>query len=233
VGSDSRNLAIPSGMVDIWQQVVDSVANLLSVPSVMINRVEPPELQVFRSNASSTNPFPTGTRMALAGIYCETAARQREKVRVVDARNDPLWAGSPTAKAGIFAYLGYPLLWPDGEVFGTICAIDTKENRWEGESESILHAFKNAIEMHLTLVCTLQALEKRNQELWQTIGDVKTLRGLLPICASCKKIRDDKGYWQQIEDYIERHSEAGFSHSVCPECAKSLYPGIDHDGAAL
>ncbi len=50
---------------------------------------------------------------------------------------------------------------------------------------------------------------------------------LLPICASCKKIRDDKGYWNQIESYIKEHSEADFSHSICPECSKKLYAEFD------
>jgi len=55
---------------------------------------------------------------------------------------------------------------------------------------------------------------------------VKQLSGLLPICASCKKIRDDQGYWTQIEAYIRDRSEAEFSHGICPECAKKLYPEI-------
>ena len=58
------------------------------------------------------------------------------------------------------------------------------------------------------------------------LAKVKTLSGLLPICSSCKKIRDDKGYWNQIETYIREHSEAQFSHGICPECAKMLYPEI-------
>jgi hypothetical protein len=53
---------------------------------------------------------------------------------------------------------------------------------------------------------------------------VKTLKGLLPICSACKKIRDDKGYWSQIDAYISKHSEAEFTHGICPECAKKLYP---------
>lgn len=57
--------------------------------------------------------------------------------------------------------------------------------------------------------------------------EVKVLRGFLPICASCKKIRDSKGYWAQIEAYIRDHSEADFSHSICPECAEKLYPEFD------
>jgi len=68
--------------------------------------------------------------------------------------------------------------------------------------------------------------EKLIVELKKALGEVKTLGGLLPICASCKKIRDDQGYWNQLEDYIQRHSDAEFSHSVCPDCAKILYPEL-------
>ena len=65
------------------------------------------------------------------------------------------------------------------------------------------------------------------RELQKALSDVKTLKGIIPICASCKKIRNDKGYWEQIESYINKHSEADFSHSICPECAKELYPDFD------
>lgn len=63
-------------------------------------------------------------------------------------------------------------------------------------------------------------------ELQEALATVKTLRGLLPVCSFCKKIRDDKGYWQQIEAYIQAHSEAVFSHSICKECAKIHYPEL-------
>ena len=61
-------------------------------------------------------------------------------------------------------------------------------------------------------------------ELQESLARVRTLSGLLPICASCKKIRDDKGYWNQIETYIKDRSEAEFTHGICPECAQRLYP---------
>ena len=67
-------------------------------------------------------------------------------------------------------------------------------------------------------------LDKSILNLQQAQDEVKRLRGILPICASCKKIRD--GSWNQIEPYIREHSEAEFSHSICPECAKELYPEI-------
>jgi len=71
--------------------------------------------------------------------------------------------------------------------------------------------------------------ERLLAELQEALGQVRKLSGLLPICSSCKKIRDDKGYWRQIEAYIQDHSEAEFSHSICPECAKKLYPDYYKD----
>ncbi len=69
-----------------------------------------------------------------------------------------------------------------------------------------------------------EALQQERDKLQKTLSEVKTLRGFLPICAHCKKIRDDKGYWDKIESYIHKHSDAEFSHGICPECMKKLYP---------
>jgi len=76
--------------------------------------------------------------------------------------------------------------------------------------------------------------EKANLE--KALKQIKTLHGLLPMCASCKKIRDDSGYWKQIEAYLYEHSDAKFSHGICPDCAKELYPDIkiyDDAGQAI
>jgi len=72
-----------------------------------------------------------------------------------------------------------------------------------------------------------EALIEERDNLRKALSEVKKLSGLLPICASCKKVRDDKGYWNQIEAYIRDHSEADFSHGICPECAKKLYSDLD------
>lgn len=66
-------------------------------------------------------------------------------------------------------------------------------------------------------------------ELKEAISEIKTLSGLLPICSCCKKIRDDKGYWNKIDSYLASHSDVQFSHSICPDCVASLYPDIDLD----
>jgi hypothetical protein len=71
---------------------------------------------------------------------------------------------------------------------------------------------------------TLKEKEKLISELTETLNEVKTLRGIIPICAHCKKIRSDKGYWEQVEQYVQDRSEAQFSHALCPDCANHLYP---------
>jgi CHASE1-domain containing sensor protein len=70
-------------------------------------------------------------------------------------------------------------------------------------------------------------LEKKNKELQEALAKVKQLTGMLPICASCKKIRDDKGYWSGVETYVSEHTDAVFSHGLCPECEKKAYEDLD------
>ena len=86
----------------------------------------------------------------------------------------------------------------------------------------ILGNYKKRLEIQVTE--RTDELREKNIELEKALEEVRTLSGMLPICASCKKIRDDKGYWNQIESYISKHSEVEFSHSICPECAQRLYP---------
>lgn len=113
------------------------------------------------------------------------------------------------------------------------------QNRQMGvmiENRPVLAILKEVAEMRAELGLAQQEIERRKQverekeelirKLQQAFSEVKTLRGFLPICASCKKIRDDEGYWQQIEKYIQEHSEATFTHGICPDCADRLYPEV-------
>ena len=102
--------------------------------------------------------------------------------------------------------------------------------------EEVCSILRDAIELfslrHARQEMTRQ-LEERNRQLENTLAQVRQLQGMLPICAACKKIRDDKGYWQQIEDYIIEHSEVIFSHGLCPSCAHRLYPDVFPDPGPL
>ena len=85
---------------------------------------------------------------------------------------------------------------------------------------------RSKAELEAEVAQRTQELRTRNEELSEALGSVKQLSGLLPICAHCKKIRDDKGYWNQLEQYITERSEAGFSHGICPDCAKEVFPEV-------
>ncbi|MBZ4659572.1 MAG: response regulator receiver protein [Desulfacinum sp.] len=69
-----------------------------------------------------------------------------------------------------------------------------------------------------------QELERKNKELQQAMEEIRTLRGILPICSYCKKIRNDEGYWDQVESYVTKHTHAEFTHSICPDCLQRYYP---------
>jgi hypothetical protein len=79
------------------------------------------------------------------------------------------------------------------------------------------------------VTASARAVAERNRELQTALTEVNQLRGIIPICASCKKVRDDQGFWHQVEVYVRDHSEAEFSHGYCPDCASKLYEELDSD----
>ncbi len=86
---------------------------------------------------------------------------------------------------------------------------------------------KRLNEVNLLLEEKMGVLSSTNVNLEKALAKVKQLSGLLPFCSYCNKIRDDKGYWNQIDSYIQDHSDAEFSHSICQECAEKHFPDLD------
>jgi len=85
------------------------------------------------------------------------------------------------------------------------------------------------IRTHLQLFRLEKEQETTIEDLKSALQEVKQLRGMLPICANCKSIRDDHGYWETVEGYFMKHSDTRFSHSICPDCQEELYPGLIKD----
>lgn len=96
-----------------------------------------------------------------------------------------------------------------------------ERQRAEGALREVLEALESRVAERT------HDLVKTNRQLEEALANVKILGGLLPICSACKKIRDDQGYWRQIESYIARHTEAVFTHGICPDCTKKLYPEVE------
>ncbi|MBN2341845.1 MAG: GAF domain-containing protein [Deltaproteobacteria bacterium] len=213
----TKDTEIPSIIFNKWQQIVDMMAELLNVPSAIVTRVSPPQIEVVQSALVTGNPYKGGDRVTMNGHYCESVVKTREKLQVSNAVAEPAWKNAPEIKYNMLAYLGFPVLWPDGEMFGTICVLDNKENLFGARYEKVLEQFRDVIESHLHLVQT-------NEELHAVLSELKILRGLLPVCSVCKKIRDETGEWEEIENYIRDRSGVEFSHGLCPACLEKEYP---------
>lgn len=121
---------IPEYMLQKWQNIVNILAKIIQVPAALIMKVEPPYIEVFRSSESKHNPYKIGDKEKLPGLYCETVINTKEKLLVPNALKNKKWNKNPDIKLGMISYLGFPILWPNDEVFGTICVLDNKENKY-------------------------------------------------------------------------------------------------------
>jgi hypothetical protein len=120
-------------------------------------------------------------------------------------------------------------------IFAGPTIFETRHRRRDGEIRCVeINAVSARLGDHLCLYASARDITERKQaeaereqligELQAVLAQVKQLSGLLPICSSCKKIRNDQGYWQQVEVYIRDHSDVEFSHGICPDCMQRLYP---------
>lgn len=145
---------------------------------------------------------PDGTPYDINDCLIFKAFRKGEEIHV---DNEVLWRSDGTSFSA--EYWSYPIR-RDGKLIGAVVTFLDITDRRRAEE-----AFREVTEER----------EKLIEELQFALDNVKTLQGLIPICAHCKKIRDDKGYWNQVEEYIVGHTDARFTHGICPECAKKLY----------
>ena len=154
---------LPEEVLSKWQGIVDLMAKVVGVPAGLIMRVDPPEIEVIISSATAGNPYFKGERASLnTGLYCEKVMEQRSALSVPDARKDPAWDHNPDLALGMVCYLGFPVLWPDGTIFGTICVLDQQENPTVARYQELIREFGRIIETDLLLL--LQESERRREE---------------------------------------------------------------------
>jgi GAF domain-containing protein len=151
--------------------------------------------------------------------FCAHAILQTEPLIVRDALKDSRFADSAlvTRSPHIRFYAGFPLASPEGFTLGTLCAIDRKPRQ-------ISPGQKTAMSSLARQVMALLELRRVSARMADALEKIKTLHGLLPICAWCKRIRDDKGYWSAVEAYVHDHTGADFTHSICPDCFEKQRP---------
>lgn len=162
-----NSLKVPAEVMRKWQEIVDLLADILRVPSALIMRVEPPNIKVFISSESKGNPYEPDEAACLnTGLYCETVMNTRRPLIVPDALQDEAWKTNPDIKLGMISYLGVPISWPDGEIFGTICVLDRKSNEYSQLYLRLLLQWRDVLQADLKSIATMQReIEQREVKI--------------------------------------------------------------------
>jgi transcriptional regulator with GAF, ATPase, and Fis domain len=224
----NETLDIPPDITDKWQTILDIAAELMKVPAALIMRLKQPYIEVLLSSHSQDNPYKPGDKELFedSGLYCEKVIKSQHKLLIPNALHDENWCDNPDIKLNMISYLGFPLILPNNTPFGTICALDRKENHYSNTYEQLLLSLRDVIQSQLNLIYMNLILNEEKRSLTDYMNEIKVLRGIVPICGFCKKIRDQNGDWHQMESYISKHSEAQFSTSFCPSCGRKHFGNL-------
>ncbi len=163
ITSDSKPKILDT-VIKKWQTLLDTLAKVVGVPSALIMRLNEETIEVFIKSNTEGNPYKTGEKVKLIyGLYCETVIGVQKTLIVPDATKNKVWnKNNPDIDIDMISYMGVPLNWPDGECFGTVCILDSKENYYSKETEDLLTQIKQHIEVDLQFIQTNQELEKLN-----------------------------------------------------------------------
>lgn len=196
-----------------YDDVTALAAHICDVPVAMISLVDESR-QWFKSRIG-VNERETPRDVA----FCAHTILQTDPLIVRDATKDGRFADSTlvTRSPYIRFYAGFPLTTAEGLSLGALCAIDRKPRKLSDEQKRAMHALARQ-------VMALLDLRRVSARLADALDHLQTLRGLLPICAWCKRIRDDKGYWNQVEAYLTAQTGVDFTHGICPECMEKIVP---------
>ena len=171
----TKDINIPGEIKNNWQEIVDIIADLTDVTASLIMKVGPPYMKVFRSSKSDNNPYDVGDKKELSGLYCEEVIKSDEKLLVPNALKDNKWKNNPDIELGMISYLGFPIKWPDGDFFGTICVLDTEENKFGKKTEILLKQSKNFLEAELKNIYQKHKLEEKTAKKEKSEKKLRTI----------------------------------------------------------
>ncbi|HDM8053545.1 EAL domain-containing protein [Vibrio harveyi] len=225
---------IPDSMRRSWQNIVNLLARIADVPTTLIMRVHPEHIEVNTSSETENNPYKVGDKEALGhGLYCEHVIQHKRELLVSNALKDQEWKDNPDIKLGMISYCGLPLYWPNGETFGTICMLDTKENQYSDTYRELLSSFKESIEAQLAVVFQQHKLVRLNSELKNRVETRTT--DLAQLSYSLTKEIDRRKAAEKQVNYQQTHDQGtGFlNRAALEEQLDEVIESINHDEQSL
>lgn len=177
--SDTRLDAKPDiseKMLAKWQKIVNLLARIIGVPAGLIMRVHSDEIEVFVASETDDNPYVVGATEHLnTGLYCETVMAQRDHLLIPDALADPEWDDNPDIALDMISYLGFPLVWQDDTIFGTLCVLDNKKNAYSDEYIELVRQFSEIINDDLKLLTEAKLRQQAEDKLRQSEARYRSL----------------------------------------------------------
>lgn len=172
--------------------------------------------QVFAAEVGVAEPWKSRGGTPMSYSFCQHVVTSGEALVVPDARRDARVSDNPAVHdLGVEAYAGVPLETSEGQRLGSFCVIDDRPRPWTDEEIEVLRDLAAAAMTEIELRTTAAALD-------DALAKVRTLKGLIPVCSWCSKIRNDEGFWDGLVAYMTRHTGAQISHGICPKCEVKL-----------
>ena len=178
IGSD-LNPEVSDELIEKWQSLLDVTARIIDVSAASIMKLHEDHIEVFLNSKTAENPLFAGQKEELIhGLFCETVIGKQESVLIPDATKNPIWKDNPEVDINMISYLGFPVNYPNGEVFGTVCVHDSKENHYSELHQELMANLKKHIEADLELLVSRQRCKELNatkDKFFSIIGhDLKT-----------------------------------------------------------
>jgi transcriptional regulator with GAF, ATPase, and Fis domain len=192
----------------------DEAEDALTFPYCVdtVDKCYPPVIGISKTASLTAEVIRTG-RPLMVNRDQMMALRETRGFSVPDCSPAEIWLGVP--------------LWARTRIIGVMAAQSyTDADRYDQTDLEVMTLVADQVAQAIEYKRAEDERRRLIQELQSALDEIKTLQGILPVCSHCMKVRDDQGYWNQIDAYIQKHSDAKISHGICPQCAKELYPDL-------
>ena len=197
-------LEISDALLKEWQSIVDLIARIAKVRAALIMRLQDQEIEVFVASKNGNHPYKPGNKECFSnsGLYCERVIKEGKMLLVPNASKSEEWKHNPDMKYRMKFYMGFPIRWPNGRFFGTICMLDDKENHFSQDMQDFMEKMRNLIEAYLNLLhlSTIDPLTGLYNRAYLTIKAEKEMKNADVTQKPFSALLMDMDYFKKIND---------------------------------